>query len=79
MLNHLKAQEEAYWVARSRIRWLQAGDSNTIFFHQSTVLRRHRNKISRIRNEEGIWQGDPAMVRRTVDDHFKNLFMTEGP
>ncbi|KAM1160922.1 hypothetical protein TB2_000066 [Malus domestica] len=59
-LNHLEAQEEAYWAARSRIRWLQADDSNTTFFHQSTVLRPCRNKLSRIRNEEGIWEDNPV-------------------
>ncbi|KAM1771861.1 hypothetical protein ACFX11_046627 [Malus domestica] len=32
MINRLEAQEEEYWASRSRIRWLQAGDSNTAFF-----------------------------------------------
>ncbi|KAM1157065.1 hypothetical protein FF1_027704 [Malus domestica] len=32
-INRLEAQEEMYWTTRSRIRWLQADDSNTPFFH----------------------------------------------
>ncbi|KAM2372671.1 hypothetical protein ACFX1X_047369 [Malus domestica] len=78
IINRLEAQEESYWATRSRIQWLQAGDSNTAFFHQSTIQRRRRNKLARIRNEEGGWQEDPARVRLTVEDHFQRLFTSNG-
>ncbi|KAM1011440.1 hypothetical protein FF1_046643 [Malus domestica] len=78
MINRLEAQEEEYWASRSRIQWLQAGDSNTAFFHQSTVQRRRRNKLARIRNEEGNWQIGPNGVRMTVEYHFKRLFQSDS-
>ncbi|CAN6566565.1 unnamed protein product [Malus baccata var. baccata] len=53
-------------------------DSNTAFFHQSTIQRRRRNKLVRIRNEEGGWQEDPTRVRLTVEDHFQRLFTSNG-
>lgn len=39
-LGDLWIKEEQYWHQRSRIHWLTAGDSNTRFFHLSTLHRR---------------------------------------
>ncbi|KAM1040233.1 hypothetical protein ACFX2C_029546 [Malus domestica] len=40
--------EEKYWKHRARIKWLQNGDSNTKFFHQ-TVIQRHKfNQIGKL-------------------------------
>jgi hypothetical protein len=30
-------EEEIYWQLRSKIQWLKAGDSNTIFFSPSSI------------------------------------------
>ncbi|KAM1263058.1 hypothetical protein ACFX2G_028721 [Malus domestica] len=82
MINRLEAQEEEYWALRSRIRWLQAGDSNTAFFHQSTVQRRRRNKLARIKNKEDSWQMGPNEVRMigkiTLKDYFSLMVIGTG-
>lgn len=44
-----------YWAHCSRVNWLQAGDRNTSFFHASTIRRRKRNKVVKVRNEAGEW------------------------
>ncbi|XP_070010375.1 uncharacterized protein [Nicotiana sylvestris] len=44
--------EEDYWKLRSRIMWLNDGDSNTKFFHVSATNRKRRNKINYFKNEE---------------------------
>lgn len=42
-----------YWKQRSRVNWLQLGDQNTRFFHQTTLQRRQYNKILRLQDDSG--------------------------
>ena len=37
---------------RARVNWLKMGDSNTKFFHQSTMQRRQKNKVLWIRGRQ---------------------------
>ncbi|KAI9118734.1 hypothetical protein K1719_010179 [Acacia pycnantha] len=46
-------KEETYWWQRSRISWLKSGDQNTKFFHSSVIHRRQRNKILRLKGDDG--------------------------
>lgn len=46
-------QEEEYWALKSRLNTTTFGDKNTAFFHVSTVVRIHRNKIRCIRDKDG--------------------------
>ena len=39
-LNSLWKQEEIFWQQRSHVKWLQEGDHNTNFFHNTTIQRR---------------------------------------
>lgn len=48
-------REEMYWYQRSRVKWLNWGDRNSKFFHASTIQRRDKNRIVRLRDEEGVW------------------------
>lgn len=43
-------QEEEYWALKSRLNATTYGDRNTSYFHISTVIRRHRNKIKCIKD-----------------------------
>ena len=38
-------QEEEFWALKSRLNWAALGDRNTSFFHVTTLVRRHKNKI----------------------------------
>ncbi|CAN6587433.1 unnamed protein product [Malus baccata var. baccata] len=78
LIDTLWAQEESFWQQRSRVKWLKEGDANTKFFHQTTLQRRRRNKVLKIRNSAGDWVENPTQVRRLVDEHFLNSFRSEG-
>ncbi|KAM1419631.1 hypothetical protein ACFXTO_023155 [Malus domestica] len=77
-INKRKEHEEQFWLQRSHVRWLQAGDANTAFFHQSAVQRRRLNHIGRLQNASGNWTDDLSSIWRMIDDHFLRLFSTEG-
>lgn len=48
-------REEVIWRQRSRLQWLHEGDQNTCFFHSQSNMRRKRNWIKGLRNEQGEW------------------------
>lgn len=48
-------QEEEYWALKSRLNWAAYGDANTSYFHVSTLVKRHRNKIRSLKNSVGEW------------------------
>ena len=47
------AQEETLWQQKSRVQWLKEGEKNTIFFHRSTIQRRHINRITKLEDAQG--------------------------
>lgn len=48
-------QEELLWCQRVRYRWLQFGNRNTKFFHASTIIKRKRNKLETLKDDDGNW------------------------
>ncbi|XP_021762980.1 uncharacterized protein LOC110727706 [Chenopodium quinoa] len=71
-------QEELMWYQKARVDWLKHGDRNTTFFQMSTVVRRWKNNIVAIKNQEDQWVYDKDQVKGIVVDYFANLFKDEG-
>ena len=36
-------------------KWIVLGDRNTKYYHTSTIVRRKRNKIEMLKDEDGRW------------------------
>ncbi|KAM2666646.1 hypothetical protein EV2_018455 [Malus domestica] len=66
--------EEIFWKQKSRVKWLQEGDRNTRFFHLSTIIRRRRNKIEGLWNNDGVWVEDKEDLKQIAVHHFCSLF-----
>ncbi|OMO91045.1 Endonuclease/exonuclease/phosphatase [Corchorus capsularis] len=66
--------EERFWHQRSRLNWIMYGDRNTRFFHSTTVQRRRRNSISRIKNNDGVWLTEKDDIRGFIVESYKELF-----
>ncbi|XP_070664438.1 uncharacterized protein [Malus domestica] len=79
LIDTMWAQEESFWHQRSRVKWLWEGDANTKFFHQSTLQRRGRNMILKLKDGEDSWVENPTQIRKLVDNHFLNVFKSGGP
>ncbi|KAI8563745.1 hypothetical protein RHMOL_Rhmol03G0132800 [Rhododendron molle] len=59
------AQEEMYLHQRSRVNWLNYGDSNSSFFHASMIQKRQRNQILRLRAANGDWKDTDDKLNHT--------------
>ncbi|KAL4346847.1 hypothetical protein GQ457_17G009160 [Hibiscus cannabinus] len=70
-------QEESLWHQKSRSKWISHGDRNTKYFHASTLIRRRRNTIPRLRISDGDWCVDEMVLRNHAIEFFKHLFTSE--
>ncbi|KAI9101609.1 hypothetical protein K1719_023853 [Acacia pycnantha] len=73
------ASEESYWWQISRITWLNCGDRNTKFFHNSVIQRRQRNKVLRLKNDNGIWLEESSAINKAFSGFYQNLFCSVSP
>ena len=48
-------KEELKWKQKSKELWFWEGDRNSKFFHLSTIIRRHSNRINEIKLDDGSW------------------------
>ncbi|XP_008221396.1 PREDICTED: uncharacterized protein LOC103321374 [Prunus mume] len=77
--NIILNQEALFWQQKSRVKWLQEGDRNTKFFHLSTIVRRRRNKIEKLKNNVGVWVEEAIELKKFAIDYFMGLFYSNQP
>lgn len=73
-LDELLRQEEIMWKQKSRVTWLREGDRSTKFFHTSTVVRRWRNWIGGIKDENGALVTERAEIGQVFMTNFTNIY-----
>jgi len=73
-MNEVLYREEMMWLQRSRISWLKEGDRNTKFFHRKAVWRSRKNKIKKLKADNGQWCDDPAGMAGMASHFFQNLY-----
>lgn len=73
-ITKLWRQEASYWEQRSRLKWLSDGDRNTKFFHATTLQRRDRNRILRIKDDQGSWVEGREEIFNAVMGHFDEVY-----
>jgi hypothetical protein len=69
--------EEIMARQRSRVDWLREGDRNTAFFHARASARKHANKISSLRREDGSKCESPEEIKGMVKDFYETLFSSQ--
>ena len=62
------------WLQRSRITWLKEGDRNTKFFHRKAQWRAKKNRINKLKKEDGNWCHDQQEMQGMAVDYFQHLF-----
>ncbi|CAN1818839.1 LINE-1 reverse transcriptase homolog, partial [Linum perenne] len=62
------------WKQTAKQHWVNEGDRNTAFFHATTVHRRQRNHITRLKNQEEEWTSTPTELENLTKSFFVDLF-----
>lgn len=71
-LEDLWQKDTMFWQQRSKI-WLQLGDRNSRFFHLTSIQRRQRNQIVRLRNGTD-WTSGTKEIANIIRSHFQKLY-----
>lgn len=61
-------------MQKSRVDWLHLGDRNTKIFHMLTLVRRRRNIISMLKDDEGNWVEDAKSLKDLAVSYYDALF-----
>jgi hypothetical protein len=77
-MNEMLYREEMMRLQRSRITWLKEGDKNTKYFHQKAVWRSRKNRIRRLKADNGQWCDDPVQMAAMATDFFKALYTRDA-
>ena len=73
----IRLQEEEFWALKSRLNAATFGDPNTSYFHITTIVRRHRNKIRSIMDGSGEWLYDGEKIKDHIQQGFSKLYSSE--
>lgn len=70
--------EEIALRQKSRVQWLQVGDSNHAYFHASMKHRYSRNRITTMYDEQGNFLTEPHQVEAEIHRFYKGLLGTSA-
>ncbi|XP_019199146.1 PREDICTED: uncharacterized protein LOC109192895 [Ipomoea nil] len=73
-LEEILYQEELLWFQQSREDWITSGDRNTAYYHAAATVRRARNRVARLLDNNGAWITDDAKLRDHIQKFYINLF-----
>lgn len=72
-LKHWLSIEQSIVKQKSRILWLNQGDSNTPYFHHMVKERTTRNRLDGLLDDEGQLVQDPKLIESMVHRFYVNL------
>ncbi|XP_050259106.1 uncharacterized protein LOC126704118 [Quercus robur] len=73
------AKESLKWQQKFREIWLKDGDRNSRFFHLTTLVRRRRNFISDIKQEDSSWISGREAIQEYFIANFQSLYQSSRP
>ncbi|XP_074265314.1 uncharacterized protein LOC141587744 [Silene latifolia] len=76
-LDEVLEREKLLWYQKSRVDFIHDGDRNTSYFHVSTLVRRWKNRINALKNDEGEWVENCDEVKSLIVEYYKKLYTEE--
>lgn len=78
-LDEVLKREEALWKDKAKTKWLEEVDTNTRFFHLTTIIHRRYNSINTILSTTNVWLTHRQNIGNAFVEHFRSLFSTSHP
>lgn len=78
-LDELLLREELLWKDKAKAKWNEQGDSNTHFFHLTTIIHRNQNHISRLLNDQSEWLDSRVDIGNSFVSYFTTIFTSSHP
>ncbi|XP_031285379.1 uncharacterized protein LOC116144062 [Pistacia vera] len=70
----LSRAEESLARQKSRVQWLREGDPSTSYFFKFVNGRKNRNRITKLKSDNGMVFEDPLSIKEEIVSHFKRVF-----
>lgn len=78
-LDELLVRERILWMQKAKSKWLEEGDTNTHFFHLSTIIHRKSNHIHHILDHHNVLVSDYDTIGVVFVKFFTNLYTSSLP
>ena len=72
-------REEIFWKQKSRVDWLQEGDRDSAFFHNTIKAHRFGNSITSLVSTTGDQLFSKEEISLEATSYFSHLFSKEEP
>lgn len=78
-LMRAQKDEETYWWQKNKDKWLNGGDRNSRFFHNSVKASRQRNSIVKLVNSDGVEVFSEPAKGEVATEFYARLFQSSNP
>lgn len=78
-IDEMLKREESLWRDKAKSKWLQEGDTNTCYFHLTTILHRKYNSITSILSPNNSWISKRQDIRLAFQEYFESIFSSVEP
>ena len=66
-------KEGIYWKKKSKVKWLQDGERNTKFFHNSVIQNRSISRIQKLKKRDGSRVETKWEIEADLTQHFSEI------
>lgn len=78
-LDEQMQREEILWRQKARVTWLTSSESNTKYFHASTIIRRCQNTTSKLKTDNGEWISGRVAIGSELVAFYQQFFSSSEP